>query len=166
MRIAQGSLADRTWIAHVFAQGSLTDCTRSGQQRRTPCQQHLWAEMKHSLATGALNALGAQRTETSTSLLPSHRNEGGRHRRSRSPHVSNSETERTTKPTNPSVWRLAEPRGTRSAVKQLARMTRGFARQVFHRGKKIFDRSYNPLRECPKLKSAAPHQTEAELFPD
>ena len=113
--------------------------------------------MKHSLATGALNALGAQRTKTSTSLLSSRRNEGGRRRRSRSPHISNSESERTTKPTNPSGWRLADPRGTRSAVKQLARMTRGFARQVRHRGKKIFDRSYKPLRECRKLNSAAPH---------
>ena len=114
--------------------------------------------MKQSHATGALNALWAQRAKTSTSLLSNHRNEGGRHRRSKSPHVSNSETDRTTKPTNPSGWRLAEPRGIRSAVKQLARMIRGLLNNCFTRNPiDAYQRTYTPGRSCQQLRGVAPH---------
>ena len=101
---------------------------------------------------GAVNALRAQRAKTSTSLLSNHRNGGGRHSRSRSPHVSNNETERTTKPSNPSGGRLAEPRGTRSAVKQLARMTLGLLSNCLtNSSHNYFDRSYTPFGDAGTL---------------
>ena len=104
-----------------------------------------------------MNALRAQRAKTSTSLLSNHRNEGGRHSRSRSPHVSNNETERTTKPTNPSGWRLAEPRGTRSAVKQLARMTLGLLSNCFTNSSHNFVRSVlHSFRRCRDVDGVAP----------